>query len=120
MLAACGMIATSEAFALAGRFGMAPEVLRSIVSVSTGSCFSLTNDPPVPGLLPNVLSSREYRNGFAAALMLKDLRLAEQAGLDAGLPLPLGQLAAAMFGMFCQAGNGDLDYSAIIRMIDGN
>ncbi len=120
MMAACGMIATSEAFALAGRFGMAPEVLRSIVSVSTGSCFSLTNYPPVPGLLPNVPSSREYRNGFAAALMLKDLRLAEQAGLEAGLPLPLGQLAAAMFGMFCQAGNGDLDYSAIIRMIEGN
>ena len=74
----------------------------------------------MPGLLPNVPSSREYRNGFAAALMLKDLRLAEQAGLEAGLPLPLGQLAAAMFGMFCQAGNGDLDYSAIIRMIEGN
>jgi 3-hydroxyisobutyrate dehydrogenase-like beta-hydroxyacid dehydrogenase len=64
--------------------------------------------------------SREYRNGFAAALMLKDPRLAEQAGLEAGLPLPLGQLAAAMFGMFCGAGNGDLDYSAIIWMIDGS
>ena len=98
---------------------MAPEVLRSIVSVSTGSCFSLTNDPPVPGLLPNVLSSREYRNGFAA-LMLKDLRLAEQAGLEAGLPCRSAKLAAAMFGMFCGAGNGDLDYSAIIRMIEGN
>ncbi len=48
------------------------------------------------------------------------MRLAEQAGLEAGLPLPLGQLAAAMFGMFCQAGNGDLDYSAIIRMIEGS
>ena len=50
--------------------------------------------------------------------MLKDLRLAEQAELEAGLPLPLGQLAA-MFGMFCQAGYGDLDYSAIIKMIEG-
>jgi hypothetical protein len=44
----------------------------------------------------------------------------QPAGLQAGLPLPLGQLAAAVFGMFCQAGNGDLDYSAIIRMIEGN
>ncbi len=76
---------------------MAPEVLRDIVSVSTGACFSLYNYPPVPGLLPNVPSSREYRNGFAAALMLKDLRLAEQARLESGLPLPMGQLAAALF-----------------------
>jgi len=55
-----------------------------------------------------------------AALMLKDLRLAEQAGLEAGLPLPLGQPGAAMFGMFRQAGSGDLDHSAIIRMIEGD
>ena len=57
---------------------------------------------------------------FAAALVLKDLRLAEEAELEAGLPLPFGQLAAAKFGMFCQAGNGDLDYSAITWMIEGN
>lgn len=119
MMAAVGMIVTSEAFALAKKFGMPPETLREIVSVSTGSCFSMTNYPPVPGLLPNVPSSRDYANGFAAALMLKDLRLAEQAGLDAGLPLPMGQGAAALFGMFCRAGHGGLDYSAIIRMIEG-
>lgn len=120
MMAACGMIVTAEAFALAKRFGMAAETLQEIVSVSTGSCFSLTNYPPVPGLLPNVPSSREYTNGFASALMLKDLRLAEQAGLDAGLPLPLGAAAAALFGMFCRAGHGELDYSAIIKMIEGD
>ena len=120
MMAAVGMIVTSEAFALAKRFGMTAETLREIVSVSTGSCFSLTNYPPVPGLLPNVPSSRDYTNGFAAALMLKDLRLAEQAGLEAGLPLPLGQAAAALYGMFCRAGHGDLDYSAVIKMIEGN
>jgi len=119
MMAACGMIVTSEAFALARRFGMAPETLRAIVSTATGSCFSLTNYPPVPGLLPNVPSSRDYRNGFAATLMLKDLRLAEQAGLEAGLPLPLGGLAASLFGVFCRAGHGDLDYSAIIKLIEG-
>ncbi|MGI4946002.1 MAG: 3-hydroxyisobutyrate dehydrogenase [Janthinobacterium lividum] len=120
MMAACGMIVTAEAFALAKRFGMPAETLREIVSVSTGSCFSLTNYPPVPDLLPNVPSSRGYTNGFASALMLKDLRLAEQAGLEAGLPLPLGQMAAALFGMFCRAGHGDLDYSAIIKMIEGD
>lgn len=120
MMAAVGMIVSSEAFALAKRFGMAPETLREIVSTSTGSCFALTNYPPVPNLLPNVPSSREYRNGFASALMLKDLRLAEQAGVEAGLPLPLGGLAAAMYGMFVRAGHGDLDFSAIIRMVEGD
>ncbi len=120
MMAACGMIVTAEAFALAKRFGMPAETLREIVSSSTGSCFSLTNYPPVPGLLPNVPSSRDYTNGFASALMLKDLRLAEQAGLEAGLPLPLGGLAAALFGMFVRAGHGELDYSAIIRMVEGD
>ena len=120
MMAACGMIITAEAFALAKRFGMPAETLRDIVSVSTGGCFALTNYPPVPGLLPNVPSSRDYTNGFAAALMLKDLRLAEQAGLDAGLPLPLGQSAAALYGIFCRAGHGDLDYSAVIKLIEGN
>lgn len=119
MMAACGMIVTSEAFALAKRFGMPAETLREIVSASTGGCFSMSSYPPVPGLLPNVPSSRDYQNGFAAALMLKDLRLAEQAGLESGTPLPLGQLAAALYGMFCKAGHSDLDYSGIIKMIEG-
>lgn len=119
MMAAVGMIVTSEAFTLAKRFGMKPETLREVVSVSTGSCFAMTNYVPVPGLVPNVPSSREYRNGFASALMLKDLRLAEQAGVEAGQPLPLGALAAAIYGMFVRAGHGDLDFSGIIRMIEG-
>ena len=119
MMAAVGMIVTSEAFSLAKKFGMKPETLREVVSVSTGSCFAMTNYVPVPGLLPNVPSSREYRNGFASALMLKDLRLAEQAGVEAKQPLPVGALAAAIYGMFVGAGHGDLDFSGIIRMIEG-
>ena len=119
MMLAVGMIVTSEAFALARKFGMAPETLRDIVSTSTGSCFAMTNYPPVPGLLPGVPSSREYQNGFGAGLMLKDLRLAEQAGIEAGLPLPLGGMAAALYGMFVRAGHGELDFSAIIKMVEG-
>ena len=72
-------------------------MLRGDVWVSTGACFSLTHYPSVPGLLPNVPSSRAYRNGFTAALMPKDLRLAEQAGLESGQPLQVRQLAAALF-----------------------
>lgn len=119
LLAGISMIAVSEAYTLGQRLGLEPATMREIVSTSTGSCHALVNYPPVPGLLPNVPSSREYRNGFAAELMLKDLRLAEQAAMDTKSSLPLGTLAASLYGLFCGSGSGDLDYSAVIRMIEG-
>lgn len=120
LLAGISMIAVSEAFALARQLGLDARKMQEISAVSTGGCFSLTNYPPIPGLLPNVPSSRGYRNGFASQLMLKDLRLAQQAGLNSGTPLPLGGLAAALYGAFCKAGHGELDYSAIIKLIEGD
>jgi 3-hydroxyisobutyrate dehydrogenase len=119
LLAGISMIAVSEAFALARQLGLDAAKMRDIVSVSSGGCFSLTSYPPVPGLLPNVPSSRGYQNGFASALMLKDLRLAEEAALATGASLPLGGLATALYGLFCRAGQGDLDYSAVIKLIEG-
>lgn len=119
LLAGISMIAVSEAFTLGERLGLAPEKLQQIVAVSTGGCFSLTNYPPVPGLVPNVPSSRGYVNGFASQLMLKDLRLAEGAALETGSSLPLGGLASALYSVFCQSGRGDLDYSAVIKLIAG-
>lgn len=120
LLAGISMIAVSEAYTLGQRLGLDPATMRDIVSTATGNCHALVNYPPVPGLLPNVPSSREYRNGFAAALMLKDLRLAERAAMDTDSSLPLGALAASIYSLFCQAGAGDLDYSGIIRMIEGS
>lgn len=120
LLAGISMIAVSEAYTLAKRLGLDPGTMRDIVSTSTGSCHALVSYPPVPGLLPNVPSSREYRNGFAADLMLKDLRLAERAAMDTGSTLPLGTLAASIYGLFCGAGAGNLDYSGVIRMIEGS
>lgn len=119
LLAGISMIAVSEAFTLAKRLGLDPTTMREIVSTSTGSCHALTNYPPVPGLLPNVPSSRDYQNGFAADLMLKDLRLAERAAMDTGSSSPLGALAVSIYSLFCQSGNGGRDYSAIIKMIEG-
>lgn len=119
LLAGISMIAVSEAFALAKGLGLEPAKMREICSVSTGGCFALTNYPPVPGLVPNIPSSRDYQNGFASQLMLKDLKLAEAAALDTGRTLPLGGLAAALYGLFCKSGHGGLDYSAIIKMIEG-
>lgn len=120
LLAAISMIAVSEAFTLAKGLGLDARKLQEISAVSTGGSFALTNYPPVPGLLPNVPSSREYRNGFASQLMLKDLKLAQQAALQAGTALPLGGLAAALYGIFCRAGHAELDYSAIIKLIEGD
>ena len=88
--------------------------------MSSGSCFSLTSYPPVPGLLPNVPFSRDYNNGFASQLILKDLRLAQQTALESGAALPLGGVALALYGMFCSAGHGGLDYSAITRLTEGD
>lgn len=119
LLAGISMIAVSEAFTLAKRLGLEPATMREIVATSTGSCHALMNYPPLPGLLPNVPSSRDYQNGFAADLMLKDLRLAERAAMDTGSSAPLGALAAGIYSLFCQSGNGGLDYSAIIKMIEG-
>ena len=119
LLAGISMIAVSEAFTLAKRLGLDPLTMREIVSTSTGSCHALTSYPPVPGILPNVPSSREYQNGFAADLMLKDLRLAERAAMDTASSSPLGTLAAGIYNLFCQSGSGRLDYSAIIKMIEG-
>jgi 3-hydroxyisobutyrate dehydrogenase len=118
LLAGISMIAVSEAFALAKRLGLEARKLQEIAGVSTGGCFALTNYPPVPGLLPNVPSSRGYRDGFACQLMLKDLKLAQQAGMQTGTALPLGGLAAALYGVFCESGHADLDFSAIIKLID--
>ncbi|MGD9925191.1 MAG: 3-hydroxyisobutyrate dehydrogenase [Pseudorhodoplanes sp.] len=119
LLAGISMIAVSEAFTLGKRLGLDPLILREISSTSTGSCHALTHYPPVPNILPNVPSSRNYQNGFAADLMLKDLRLAEGAAIETGSSLPLGTLAAGIYSMFCQSGQGTLDYSGIIRMIEG-
>ncbi|MCJ2116297.1 MULTISPECIES: 3-hydroxyisobutyrate dehydrogenase [unclassified Methylobacterium] len=119
LLAGISMIAVSEAFTLGKRLGLDPATMRDIVSTSTGSCHALVSYPPVPGLLPNVPSSREYRNGFAADLMLKDLRLAERAAMETGSSLPIGTLATALYSLFCGGGSGTLDYSGVIRMIEG-
>jgi len=117
LLAGISMIAVSEAYALADRMGLDAAKMREIVSVSSGGCYSLTHYPPVPDLLPNVPSSRGYQNGFASELMLKDLRLAERAAMESGLPLPLGGMAAAIYGMFCNSGHKQLDYSGIINLL---
>lgn len=120
MLLGISMLGVCEAFALAEKLGLDNQTLFDISSKSSGSCWAMLHHPPVPGIVEAAAANRDYKPGFAAAMMLKDLRLSQEAANQAGAATPLGAEAAALFGMFVAAGNGDLDYSAIIKMVKGS
>jgi 3-hydroxyisobutyrate dehydrogenase len=90
-----------------------------VASTSSGQCWSLTNYCPVPGPVPTSPANRDYQAGFTAAMMLKDLMLAQQAAQSANATTPLGAEAAQLFSLFVNSGNGAKDFSGIIRMLDG-
>ena len=115
MLLAITMIGTSEAFAMAKKLGLDPQTFYDISSVSSGQNWSMTSYCPVPGVGPQSPSDNDYQGGFATALMLKDLRLAMEAADSADAAVPLGSRAAALYEDFNGAGNGSLDFSAIIK-----
>ena len=117
MLLAIHMIGTCEAFAMAQKLGLDPHTFYDISSVSSGQNWSMTSYCPVPGVGPQSPSDNDYAGGFATALMLKDLRLAMEAADTSDSAVPMGQRAAALYEDFSGAGNGELDFSAIIKMI---
>ncbi|MBV9569628.1 MAG: 3-hydroxyisobutyrate dehydrogenase [Alphaproteobacteria bacterium] len=119
MLLAISMIGTCEAFVLGEKLGLDPQKLFDIASTSSGQCWSLTTYCPVPGPVPSSPANRGYTGGFASALMLKDLKLAQAAAQYAGAPIPLGAEAAQLYALLAAKGLGDLDFSAIIRMLRG-
>ncbi|WP_199504049.1 3-hydroxyisobutyrate dehydrogenase [Qipengyuania sp. YIM B01966] len=115
MLLAITMIGTAEAFAMAQKLGLDPQTFYDISSVSSGQNWSMTSYCPVPGVGPASPADNGYQGGFATALMLKDLRLAMAAADSADAAVPLGSRAAALYEDFAGAGNGGLDFSAIIK-----
>jgi 3-hydroxyisobutyrate dehydrogenase len=117
MLLGATMIATCEAFRLAERLGLDAQTFYDISSVSSGQSWSMTSYCPVPGVGPETPADHDYQGGFAAALMLKDLRLAMQAADGAGATTPLGAHATALYEAFVAAGNGGTDFSGIIRTL---
>jgi 3-hydroxyisobutyrate dehydrogenase len=117
MMAGIQMIGVSEAFALAERLGLDAEKLFAVASQSSGQCWAVTSYCPVPGLVPNAPSSRDYVGGFASALMLKDLKLAQQAAGASDAATPLGALAEGLYALFCAQGHADVDFSGVIRMM---
>jgi len=117
MLLAISMIGLCEAFTLGQKLGLAPQTLFDVVSKSTGQCWALTGYCPVPGPVPSSPANRGYAAGFTAAMMLKDLRLAQQAAGASAAPTPMGAAAAALYQLFVDEGAGGLDFSAIYRFI---
>ena len=119
MILGVSMIAISEAFMLAKRLGLDAQKLFDVASTASGQCWALTNYCPVPGPVPASPANRDYQPGFTAAMMLKDLMLAQQAASAAGASTPLGAEAAQLFSLFVNSGNGAKDFSGIIKMLDG-
>lgn len=119
MLLAVSMIGTCEAFALGEKLGLEHQKLFDIMSAASGQCWSLTTYCPVPGPVPTAPSNRAYAGGFATALMLKDLKLAQNAAQNAGASTPLGAEAAQLYSLFAAKGNAAMDFSGIIKMLRG-
>jgi len=119
MMLGISMIGVCEAFVLAEKLGLSHQALFEVASSSSGQCWSLTNYCPVPGPVPNAPSNNKYKPGFASALMLKDLKLAQEAASAAGATTPLGATAAQMFALHNAWGEGGADFSGIIHLIRG-
>ena len=117
MLTGISMVAVSEALHLAKNLGLDPRKFFEIASTSSGQSWALTSYAPEPGLVPSAPANRGYEGGFASELMLKDLRLAEQAAIASRSPALLGAAATSVYAMHCAAGNGRLDFSSIILML---
>jgi 3-hydroxyisobutyrate dehydrogenase len=119
MILGVSMIAVSESFMLGKRLGLDAQKLFDVVSTASGSCWSLVNYCPVPGPVPASPANRDYQAGFTAAMMLKDLNLAQQAAQAAGASTPLGAEAAQLFNLFVNSGHAAKDFSGIVKMLDG-
>jgi 3-hydroxyisobutyrate dehydrogenase len=119
MILGISMIAVGEAFALAEKLGLSHQALFDVSSTSSGQCWALTSYCPVPGPVPASPANNGYKPGFASALMVKDLTLAQDAANAAGAATPLGKHAQEIYQAFDAAGNGGVDFSGIIQHVRG-
>ena len=119
MILAVSMIGVCEAFVLAEKLGLSHQALFDVTSTSSGQCWAITSYCPVPGPVPAAPSNNAYKAGFASALMLKDLKLAQEAASTAGATTPLGASAAQIYAMHNAWGEGSTDFSGIINLIRG-
>ena len=119
MILGATMIVTCEAFALADGLGLDRQKMFDVVSTSSGYSWTMNAYCPAPGIGPASPSDNDYTPGFAAELMLKDLRLAQQAAADAGADTPLGAAAAALYADFVELEDGlGRDFSAMLQRFE--
>lgn len=119
LLLGVSMIGVCEALTLAEGLGLDPERFFEIASTSSGQCWSLTSYCPWPGTVESAPSNRNYEGGFAAAMMLKDLRLAQGAAASVGASTPLAAQAQALYALFDRLGYGEKDFSALLQLLRG-
>ena len=117
MIAGINNLAVAEAFVMGEALGVSRKTLYDVLSTATANSFILEKANPMPEVLPNSASSNGFKPGFAAKLMLKDLRLSQSAAAMAGTATPLGAAATAAYAMLISQGDGDLDMSAVIKLI---
>ncbi|GAA0532011.1 3-hydroxyisobutyrate dehydrogenase [Saccharopolyspora thermophila] len=117
LILGASMIAVSEAFVLGERLGLSPKALYDVASISTGQCWALTTNCPVPDLVETSRANHDYQPGFAASLMLKDLKLAASAAEQSGTDIAIGRLATELYQRFTDEGGGGYDFAAIIKSI---
>lgn len=120
MILGISMIAVCESFSMAEKLGLDAQKLFNVTSTSSSQCWAMTSYLPVPGPVPASPANRDYQAGFTAAMMAKDMNLAQDAARSTGHDAQLGAHALEMYKKFCEDGNGPLDFSGIYRMIHGN
>jgi 3-hydroxyisobutyrate dehydrogenase len=118
MILGATMVATCEALVLAQKLGLDPQIFFDISSKASGQSWSMTSYAPVAGVGPDTPADHDYEGGFAAALMLKDLKLAADAARSVGAYTPMGGEAEELYQRFVDRGGGTKDFSGIIKMID--
>jgi 3-hydroxyisobutyrate dehydrogenase len=119
MILGITMLGTCEAIALAEKLGLDPVKFFDIAAKSSGQSWSVTTYYPWPGPVPTAPSNRNYEGGFATAMMLKDLKLAQDAAAKSGASTPLGAQSEALFQLFDGLGHGGKDFSGILQMLRG-
>jgi 3-hydroxyisobutyrate dehydrogenase len=114
MVLGISMIAVCEAFALADKLGLSRQAMFDVVSTSSGQCWSINTYCPAPGIGPKSPADNDYKPGFAAPLMLKDLNLSQQAAASVGAETPLGRHAAELYAKFVAEGGAEKDFSGVL------
>ncbi|MDB2522613.1 3-hydroxyisobutyrate dehydrogenase [Alphaproteobacteria bacterium] len=119
MLLGISMIGTAEAFMLGEKLGLDAQTFFDISSTASGQCWSMTSYCPAPGPVPTSPANKGYAPGFTAAMMLKDLLLSQEAAGSAAAATPMGQRATELYTQMAEAGDADMDFSGIMRMLRG-